>query len=283
MSAGRPGESAVRVVDVYPDLLGTYGDGGNALVLAQRLRWRGMGAELVRAPSGEPVPERADIYCLGGGEDGPQGRAAAELAADGGLSRAVAAGAVVLAVCAGFQVIGESFPGADGEPRAGVGLLDVRSRRGSGRRAVGEVVVRPGPATVPGGGLLTGYENHAGVTELGAGLEPLGTVVAGTGNGPAHGGGGAGSSGPRVDGAVSGRIVATYLHGPVLARNPALADHLLSLVAGGLPALDDGEAEQLRAERLRAVAGARGPGVGGWGEAGRGFLRLVSRRGASTG
>ena len=122
---------------VFPDLLGTYGDGGNGR------SWRGApsGAarpELLQAGSDEPVPE-ADIYCLGGEEDGPQVRAARTLIDDGTLPRRVAQGAVVLAVCAGFQVVGRSFPGANGEAHEGVGLLDVETVKGR-PRAVGEVL-----------------------------------------------------------------------------------------------------------------------------------------------
>jgi CobQ-like glutamine amidotransferase family enzyme len=233
------GPSTVRVVDVLPDLLGTYGDSGNALILAQRLRWRGFGAEVVRAPSGSPLPACADIYCLGGGEDGPQAQAAAALAEEGALARAVAGGGVVLAVCAGFQIIGMAFAGADGLPRAGVGLIDVASRRGEGRRAVGEILVETPLLAAP----LTGYENHGGITELGPGVAPLGRVLVGVGNGTGEG----------TEGVVAGRVVGTYLHGPVLARNPALADHLLQMVAGPLPPLEDPDVDDLRAERLAAV------------------------------
>ncbi len=129
----------LRVAVVFPDLLGTYGDGGNGLILARRAEWRGRDVELLQAASDAPVPE-ADIYCLGGGEDGPQVRAARTLIDDGMLAARVAGGAVVLAVCAGFQVVGRSFPGADGEAHEGVGLLDVETVKGSGPRAVGEVV-----------------------------------------------------------------------------------------------------------------------------------------------
>lgn len=250
------GASTVRIVDVYPDLLGTYGDGGNAVVLAQRLRWRGYRAEVARvaATDGEPVPSQADLYCLGGGEDGPQSQAAVALIQGRSLSRALEGGAAVLAVCAGFQIVGEVFAGADGSLRPGVELLPVRSRRGTGRRAVGELVALPGPGSgLPPASPLTGYENHGGVTELGPGVEPLGRAVVGVGNGA---GGGA-------EGALWGRVVGTYLHGPVLARNPALADRLLTLVVGDLPPLDQGEADgevaELRAERL-AAAGCTGVG-----------------------
>ena len=107
-------DSVVRIGLVLPDVMGTYGDGGNGLILARRAQWRGVDVELLQAVSDAPVPE-ADIYCLGGGEDGPQVRAARTLIDDGTLARRVAGGAVVLAVCAGFQVVGRSFPGASGE------------------------------------------------------------------------------------------------------------------------------------------------------------------------
>lgn len=245
----------MRVVTVYPELLGTYGDGGNGMVLACRLKWRGVVAELIEARAGEPVPASADIYCMGGGEDGPQAQAAALLIADGGLTRAVAGGAAVLAVCAGFQLVGESFPGADGAIHPGLGLLDVRTERGQGRRAVGEVLARPEPGAVAAGlgnDVLTGYENHAGLTRRGSGALALAHVEVGTGNG----------GGDRSEGAWAGRIVGTYLHGPVLARNPALADFLLGLVLGPdveLNGLDDTEAQALRADRGAAVGSAGHP------------------------
>jgi CobQ-like glutamine amidotransferase family enzyme len=233
---------ALRVAVVYPDLLGTYGDGGNGLIVARRAEWRGHDVQLLQAPSDEALPE-ADVYCLGGGEDGPQVRAARSLIDDGTLQRRVAEGAVVLAVCAGFQVVGRTFPAADGEPHEGVGLLDVATAKGTGPRAVGEVVADSvGLEDLPE---LTGFENHGGRTTLGETTVPLGRVSTGVGNGD---GGGA-------EGAVSGRVVGTYLHGPVLARNPALADVLLSWALGDehLEPLDDTAAEDLRTERLGAT------------------------------
>jgi CobQ-like glutamine amidotransferase family enzyme len=239
---------AVRVAVLFPDLLGTYGDGGNGLILARRAQWRGVDVELLQAVSDAAVPE-ADIYCLGGGEDGPQVRAARTLIDDGTLARRVADGGVVLAVCAGFQVVGRSFPGATGEAHEGVGLLDIETVKGTGPRAVGEVVAEPvgsaGLAALP---TLTGFENHGGVSALGVDTEPLGRVTAGVGNGDGS------------EGAVQGRVVGTYLHGPVLARNPALADVLLSwaLDDAVLAPLDDSAAESLRDERLGAVRRRRG-------------------------
>ena len=112
-------ESRLRIVVVHPDLLGTYGDGGNGLVLANRARWRGIAVELIYAPSDAPLPRDGDIYCLGGGEDGPQVRAAERLG-DGSLADAVGRGAAVLAVCAGYQILGKTLPrpGRDSDARA---------------------------------------------------------------------------------------------------------------------------------------------------------------------
>jgi hypothetical protein len=244
----------MRVAVVYPDLLGTYGDGGNGVIVARRAEWRGLDVELVQAPSGSALP-RADIYCLGGGEDGPQVRAARMLLDDGTLSARVSDGAVVLAVCAGFQIVGRTFPGSGGEPHPGIGLLDVETHRGDGPRAVGEVLVEPTAFDDPAAGhlalpVLTGFENHGGRSALveGSATVPLGHIRSGVGNGAGDG----------SEGAVRGRVVGTYLHGPVLARNPVLADLLLSWAVGGpeLAPLDDTESESLRAERLAAVNGA---------------------------
>jgi CobQ-like glutamine amidotransferase family enzyme len=174
-------------------------------------------------------------------------RAARTLIDDGTMAARVADGAVLLAVCAGFQIVGRSFPDAVGEAHEGLGLLDLETVKGQGRRAVGEVVAEPvGLPELP---VLTGFENHGGRTALGTGTVALGQVIRGVGNG--DGG----------EGAVSGRVVGTYLHGPVLARNPGLADLLLSWALGEavreLPALDDAAADSLRTERIDAVDGRR--------------------------
>lgn len=238
--------SVVRIAVVYPDLLGTYGDGGNGEILVQRLLWRGIEAELLEAVSSEPLPE-AELYCLGGGEDGPQVLAASRLIEDGRLRRAHRDGAVVFAVCAGFQIIGNSFPDASGGLHEGLGLLDIETRKGSGPRAVGEVAVEvtkqsDGGLCLP---IISGFENHGGVTALASGVTPLGTVLSGIGNGAGDG----------SEGAIGERVVGTYLHGPVLARNPALADHLLAeaTLRASLSPLDDHAEEELRQDRLRRL------------------------------
>jgi hypothetical protein len=237
----------LRIVVVYPDLLGTYGDGGNGLILARRAEWRGVAVELIQAPSDAALPE-ADIYCLGGGEDGPQVRAARSLVDDGTLARRAADGAVVLAVCAGYQIVGQSFPGADGTPHEGVGLLNLVTVKGEGRRAVGEVVAEVRGASLP---TLTGFENHGGRTTLAPGAIPLAQVIRGIGNG----------DGSATEGATDGRVVGTYLHGPVLARNPSLADLLLTwaLHVDDLAPLDDRAHEALRQERLAAAGVGTAP------------------------
>ncbi len=231
----------VGIALLYPELLGTYGDGGNAAVLAARLQWRGIESEVVEVTAGDAVPVGCQLYLMGGGEDGPQALAVRELEASGALPRAVDAGAAVLAVCAGYQVLGREFLGLGGSSHAGLGLLDCTTARGKGPRRVGEVVVEADPEL--GLPTLTGYENHAGVTTLGPDARPLGHVLVGHGN----------DGGDGSEGIVSGRVVGTYLHGPVLARNPALADLLLSWVVGSLEPLDDTETEDLRRERMSAA------------------------------
>lgn len=247
------GLSALSVALLFPDLLGTYGDSGNATVLAQRARWRGHAAEVVIVGAGEVAPATCDLYVLGGGEDLPQALAARELGRWGPLHIAVRAGAPVLAVCAGMQVLGESFVyGPEGEEAEGLGLLDCRTLRGAGRRAVGELAVLPAPEL--GLPVLSGYENHAGMTLLGPGARPLGRVRSGVGNGDGSG----------TEGAMAGRVLGTYLHGPVLARNPELADLLLAWVLGPLQPLDDSESDGLRAERLAAAAREASPAARWW-------------------
>jgi len=234
--------SDLRLVWVYPDLLSTYGDRGNLLVLERRARLRGINVECVFVNSDQPVSRDGDIYLLGGGEDLPQVLAAQRLRADGGLAEAAGRGAVVFAVCAGYQLLGHEFGGADGEPTAGLGILDMRSGRGE-RRAVGEIVADVDPALgVPA---LTGFENHQGVTRRGPDAAPLAQVSLGIGNGDG------------TEGAFAGRVLGTYLHGPALVRNPGLADLLLGWIVGPmrpLPRAQDELALMLRRERLDAVA-----------------------------
>ncbi|PRY00771.1 type 1 glutamine amidotransferase [Allonocardiopsis opalescens] len=233
-------DSALRIVWIYPDLLSTYGDQGNALILERRARLRGIPTEIVHVHSSDAVPVEGDVYLLGGGEDRPQILAARRLIADGGLKRAAERGAAVLAICAGYQIIGETFGDDKDNPIAGVGLLDIRSGRGD-RRAVGELVADVDPALgVP---RITGFENHQGRTQLGPGTTPLSRTVVGVGNGDGF------------EGGYAGHVVGSYLHGPALPRNPGLADLLLRWTVGEIPPLPPGWGERLREERLAAAIG----------------------------
>jgi len=232
----------VEVVLVYQSLLGIYGDRGNATVLAKRLAWRGFDAVLTTVEPGEPLPDSGDIYLLGGGEDAAQISAVNALRADGGLHRAVDRGAAVLAVCAGYQIVGRSFTvGEDDRVIEGLGLLDVTTTRGP-VRAVGEILSR-WTGHEGDDQWLTGFENHGGYNVLGPGARPLATVEVGVGN-----------CGDGTEGAVAGTVIGTYPHGPLLARNPALADHVLEVGLGEpLAPLDLPEVAELRRQRLSAV------------------------------
>ncbi|ORV87945.1 type 1 glutamine amidotransferase [Mycolicibacterium iranicum] len=232
-------ESAVRIGLVLPDVMGTYGDSGNAVVLRQRLRLREIDAEIVEIALDDPVPAELDLYTLGGAEDYAQRLATKHLIRYPGLQQAVSRGAPVLAICAAIQVLGHWYETSAGERVDGVGILDVTTSP-QPERTIGEVASTPlvEGLTEP----LTGFENHRGGTILGPLAQPLAAVTKGAGN----------RAGDGIDGAVQGSIVATYLHGCCLARNPQLADYLLSKVVGPLAPLELPEVTQLRKERLAA-------------------------------
>jgi CobQ-like glutamine amidotransferase family enzyme len=218
---------------LYPDLLGTYGDGGNALALAERARRRGIDVDVVDVRLNDAVPE-ASLYLLGGGEDGPQRLAADLLRASSFVSR-VQDGANVVAVCAGLQILGLTFCVEGDDEYEGLGLVDVVTSRGE-RRSVGEL------ATRVNGQLLVGFENHGGRTTLHGGVDPLGTVLKGRGNDGTF------------DGYRTKNIWATYAHGPVLAMNPWFCDEILTDVTGiELDALSS-VADRLYQERSRVLS-----------------------------
>ncbi|CDO85759.1 glutamine amidotransferase [Mycobacterium triplex] len=231
--------SKVRIGLVLPDVMGTYGDGGNAVVLRQRLRLRGIAAEIVEITLDDPVPESLDLYTLGGAEDYAQRLATRHLQRYPGLQHAAQRGAPVLSICAAVQVLGHWYETSSGERVDGVGMLDVTTSPQQAR-TIGEVVSKPLLAGLTE--RLTGFENHRGGTVLGPDAAPLGTVVKGAGN----------RLGDGFDGVVQGSVVATYMHGPCLARNPQLADLLLSKVVGELAPLELPEVDVLRRERLAA-------------------------------
>lgn len=203
--------TVLTIATLFPDLLGTYGDGGNGLVLAERAQRRGIPTSLVPVQLGDEIPD-ASIYLLGGGEDGPQ-RLACDLLARSSFVQRARDGAFVFAVCAGLQILGHSFSVEGDDTYGGLELVDVETRRGP-RRSVGELLTRVGDR------LLVGFENHGGRTTLGTAVSPFGDVVRGRGNDGA------------LDGFRDGNVWATYAHGPVLALNPWLADQILASVLG---------------------------------------------------
>jgi CobQ-like glutamine amidotransferase family enzyme len=249
--------STVRIAVLYPEVLGTYGDSGNGLALESRLRTRSFPVERMDVAPDQTVPLSCDIYLLGGSEDGPQAFVA-DLLANAQLERALERGAAVVAVCSGMQLLGREFPGADGRRRRGLDLLPciTVSPPDGMDRAVGEVVLSP--VAWKGVGEIVGFENHRGQTVVDRGATPLGRCLRGFGNNqwsvPSE----------RADGVIRGRILGTYLHGPVLALNPRLADAVLTQVIGPLPEVDDPEFEAhvalARSRRLTKFAHRRGRG-----------------------
>jgi CobQ-like glutamine amidotransferase family enzyme len=223
----------LTVALLYPELFGTYGDGGNALVLVQRALRRGVDAQLIPVGIHEEVPD-ASIYLVGGGEDGPQ-RLGTDLLRASSFPSRVRSGGYVLAVCAGLQILGTSFAVEGDDEFAGLGLIDATTRRGT-TRSVGELVVRADH------GVLVGFENHGGLTTLGDGIRPLGAVERGRGNDGV------------ADGFKTPTIWASYAHGPLLAMNPWFADEILATVLGRELDELDSVADQLYVERRATLA-----------------------------
>lgn len=246
----------VRVGHLYPDYLNIYADRGNIAVLERRAAWRGHTLEVTSIGMGDNVePGAHDLYYVGGGQDREQALVAADIAAKGeSLRAAVDGGAAFLAVCGGYQLLGRFYRERSGAELPGAGVLPLHTLWEE-RRMIGDVLLdcelEPGVRQT-----LAGFENHAGRTFLEDGAEPLGRVVAGFGND--------GESG--FEGCRAGRVVATYLHGPLLPRNPWLADWLLGealahRTGGAPPAFDplpdelEAVAHSVSADRARSRGG----------------------------
>jgi CobQ-like glutamine amidotransferase family enzyme len=247
----------IRVGHLYPDYLNIYADRGNIAVLARRAAWRGHELEVESIGMGDTVePGAHDLLYIGGGQDREQALVARDIAGKGqSLREAAAGGAAVLAVCGGYQLLGRFYRERSGAELPGAGVLPLHTIAGD-RRMIGDVLLEcelePGDRRT-----LAGFENHAGRTILEDGAEPLGRVVAGFGND--------GSSG--FEGGRAGRIIGTYLHGPLLPRNPWLADWLLAQAIahrmGEVPAFEPLD-DELEAE-AHSVAAARAKARGGKG------------------
>ncbi|MEY8436204.1 glutamine amidotransferase [Atopobiaceae bacterium 24-176] len=233
---------SLNIVHLYPELLNLYGDGGNIITLAKRLEWRGMEARIAEvAISGTPTFADADIVFIGGGSDREQAIVCERLLArKAELASFVADGGVLLAVCGGYQLLGHSYAMGD-DVLEGLGLVDMETRRGA-PRLIGNVVVDSPVSPEP----VVGYENHGGRTTLGGGVEPLGRVLFGHGNDGETG----------EEGCLFKNVLGTYIHGPLLPKNPGVADWLLSRALerrfgdGSLTPLDD--AVELAANKVMA-------------------------------
>jgi lipid II isoglutaminyl synthase (glutamine-hydrolysing) len=240
-------ERRLRVCALYPDLMNIYADRGNLLLLEQRCRWRGIDFSVTASTIGDPLDsDGADLYYMGGGQDRDQRLCADDLAQRKreDLHAAADRGAVILAVCGGYQLLGHSYElGAEVLP--GAGLVDLVTVRAAGPRLIGnvaiEVELEPGSRRV-----LAGFENHGGRTSLGPSATPLGRVLNGHGND-----GHTGFEGVRRD-----NVIGTYLHGPLLPKNAWFADWLIATALGlelPLTPLEDELEDAAHAEARRAA------------------------------
>jgi len=237
----------LRVCALYPDLMNIYADRGNLLLLERRCEWRGIGFSVFASGLGEPLdPDAADLYYIGGGQDRDQRLCAFDLAEvkRDGVHAAAARGAVLLAVCGGYQLLGRSYQLGE-ETLPGVGLVDLETVRSEGPRLIGnvaiEVELEPGDRRV-----LAGFENHGGRTHLGAHAAPLGRVLRGHGN----------NGQDELEGIRAGNVIGTYLHGPLLPKNAWFADWLIAkalLLEEPLHALDDTLESAAHADARRAA------------------------------
>jgi CobQ-like glutamine amidotransferase family enzyme len=236
----------LRICALYPDLMNIYADRGNLQLLQRRCEWRGIGFRLSGSGLGEPLdPDAHDLFYIGGGQDRDQALCAEDLATvkRDALHAAAGRGAVVFAVCGGYQLLGHGYE-LGGERLPGVGLVDLETVREDGPRLIGNVAIELD------GHVLAGFENHGGRTHLGGGASPLGRVLRGCGND-----GRSGFEGVR--GGPRGNVIGTYLHGPLLPKNAWFADWLtataLGLGPGALAPLDDTLEDAAHAAARRAA------------------------------
>ncbi len=241
----------LRVCALYPELMSIYADRGNLLLLERRCAWRGIGFELTRVGHGDALdPDAHDLFYMGGGQDRDQQLVAEDLFAHkrDALHAAAARGAVILAVCGGYQLLGDHYE--LGEQRIpGVGLVDlhtVRAAGGTQTRLVGNVAIEVELPGLEGPRILAGFENHGGRTHLGAGAQPLGRVLEGHGN----------TGGSGWEGVRAGTVIGTYLHGPLLPKNAWFADWIAQTALGldaPLATLDDRLEDAAHASARRAA------------------------------
>jgi CobQ-like glutamine amidotransferase family enzyme len=237
------GKGSIRIVQLYPRDMNIYGDWGNVLTLKQRLLWRGYGVEVVDYNPGDAFPDGVDLLVGGGGQDSGQLVIQEDLQRLGGRLRELADdGLPMLAICGLYQLFGKFFRTREGAVIPGIGILDVETVGGD-ERLIGNVV-----SVSEEFGEIHGYENHSGQTSLGSGVEPLGRVVKGAGN----------NSQENHEGARYRNVVASYLHGSLLPKNPAIADFLLeTAVTRKYGSFDAGGIDDRLTELARQHAAAR--------------------------
>src|SRR5215831_1676859 len=209
--------ATLRLIHLYPDLMSVYGDRGNVLTLARRAQWRGYDVDVRASSLGDRLdPRQVDLIFFGGGQDREQAVVSPDFLQQKGeaVRRAVDAGAALLSVCGGYQLLGTSYTTVDGQELPGAGLFQVRSVPGP-RRHIGNVLIE---TTLDGQRrTLVGFENHSGRTYLAPGMQPLGRTIVGAGNNGEDG----------TEGCVYRGAIGCYLHGSLLPKNPWLADRVL--------------------------------------------------------
>ena len=240
----------LRLLALYPEQMNIYADRGNVLFLRRRCEWRGLGFVHATAGPGERIdPGAHDLIYIGGGQDRDQRIVAADMrdTKRDAIAAAVDDGAVVLAVCGGYQLLGHSYQLGE-ERLPGLGIADLETVRSPGPRLIGNVAIE---ADLGGGPrVIAGFENHGGRTYLGDGVEPLGRVIKGFGNNGVDG----------FEGVRRANLVGTYIHGPLLPKNAWLADRLVALAlarrAGSEPELEplDDALEAAAHDSARAAA-----------------------------
>ncbi len=237
--------TTVTIAHLYPDDMNIYGDSGNVVALMRRLQWRGYEVEVLPVQPGTAFNfNRADIVVGGGGQDSGQIRIAGDLALRAGqLGDAAVDGLPMLMVCGLYQLFGVGFVTESAQEIDGISVFGAITS-GSATRLIGNIEISTAF------GSLVGFENHSGQTTLLPGQKPLGRVIKGWGN----------NDHTQLEGAMTHNTIGTYLHGPILPKNPALTDHLILSalrrrhIAQELAPLDD------NLEHGAAAAAARRPG-----------------------
>lgn len=221
-------KQTVHLLYLYPAEMNTYGDWGNILCLLQRMKWRGIDVNLIEYHPGDTWPKQVDMIFMGGGQDSGQNLILKDFHKIGShVVDAIESGTPTLAICGAYQLLGHYFLTHDGQRLEGLGVFDVYTRA-TADRLIGNTIIQSSVF-----GTLIGFENHSGRTTLHEGAQPLGNVIQGGGNNGADG----------SEGVVYKNAIGTYLHGPLLPKNPRVADKMIANSVGmsskELPSIPD--------------------------------------------